>query len=130
MMKTIVVTNEVILSEWLHRRSRPLLLFNLGDLNPQENLYWEKRLNRLNGDCGCSFGAAGFYMMTFLYPSVLILGGYHQSSRLGLETLVGIVFVFTFLSLGKSFGLLRSRRLLHSSTMSLIDLIRERQKLG
>jgi hypothetical protein len=127
-MASIVVTNEAALSDWLHRRPRRHhLVFNLDGLTPEENNYWEKRINRLNTDCGCSIGAAALCVMAILYPSVLILGGHHKPGRLGLEAVIGIVFIMAFAGLGKSIGLLRSHRLLRSSLVSLTRLIRERQ---
>jgi hypothetical protein len=129
MMAPLVITNEVALSEWLRRKPRRHLLLNLDGLTSQESHYWEKRINKLNADCGCSFGAAGLLIMLVMYPSVLILGGYHQPFRFGREILVGIVFVFAFAGLCKSIGLLRSRWLLKSSLLTLSDLARGRQRL-
>ena len=127
-MRATVVTNEIPLSEWVHRKPPRLLLFNLDGFTPQENYYWQEKINRLNVDCGCTFSAAAFFLSIVIYPSVLILGGYHLPSRVSVEVLVGLGFSLAFAGLGKSIGLFRSRRLLRSSLLSLIDLIRKRKQ--
>ena len=126
-MGVIVITNDVALGEWWTRKPRRNVMLDLHDLTSAENNYWENRLNRLNADCGCAFGAAGLGIAAVLFPSASILGGYHRADRLALETGVFAMCMVVVAGLAKWTGVLRSRWLLRSSTLVLRNLIRERR---
>jgi hypothetical protein len=95
------------------------IVLRLDGLSPEENLSWQKKINRLYFNCGCSMGAAVMLLCMFLYGIYLIVGlaGYHQVD--GVDFVVAIPILFSSALTGKIIGINRAKRGLRKAIRTL-----------
>ena len=94
-------------------------------LPPDEAARWIEKLDKLEGECGCDFGARVFFAALVIYPAVWYWLLRQRLSSLWYAALIGVVVLFLAGGLGKLTGILiaryRLRRAVHSLQARLAD---------
>lgn len=128
----VVLTNVAQLTRWARkagvRRSPVRLRMNLPLLSPEELLTWQRQLEYLYNDCGCSAATVSLLGLILAVSAYAALIGFEQS--LWLVALGIAVAAIAALFAGKKFGLAWSRRKLRRQVAELVHLVEGRSTDG
>lgn len=78
-------------------------------LPPDEAARWIEKLNKLQSECGCDFGARVFFAALVIYPAVWYWLLRPRLSSFWYAALIGVVVLFLAAGLGKLTGILVAR---------------------
>jgi len=124
----LVFTSVAQLTGWATRagvrRSPVRLRMNLPLLSPEERLPWQRQLEYLYNDCGCSAATVSLLGLILAVIAYAALIGFEQS--LWLVALGIVVAAIAALFAGKMFGLAWSRRTLRRQVAQLVHLVEGR----
>lgn len=121
-----VIADKFILVNVGSRRLRGPFTLKLHELTPEENVQWEKKLNRLRSDCGCSMGSLFVLVGLTLYAVFLYLVWAKAVHHIWITVGAGVFILLSFAGGGKAIGILRARRKFSEAVGCLAALLDRR----
>lgn len=101
------------------------IILNLDRLTPSETYSWQRKLNSLYSDCGCSTGAIAMFLSIVVYLLYLFFGPEGVSSISRTDGLIGVLVFFVSAGAGKVLGISRARWNFRRAVKKLVHRLQE-----